>query len=70
MTLYLEETHFADFDEPGRLKVRALCGIYIGRSDRSETPTCILCKQALAAREARDNHAGRWWEDYETKEPR
>jgi hypothetical protein len=70
VTLYLEESHFADFDEPGRLKVRSLCGVYIGRSDRSEAPTCILCRQALEARNARDAKAGPWWEDYETKEPR
>jgi hypothetical protein len=66
MTLYLEESHYADFDQPGRLKVRALCGIYIGRSDRSDQPTCVLCRQALEARDRRDAQV-RWWEDYETE---
>jgi hypothetical protein len=68
MTLYLEETHFADFDEPGKLKVRSLCGIYIGRSDRSEAPTCTICRQALEARNARDQADGHWWDAFETKD--
>lgn len=69
MTLYLEESHYADFDQPGRLKVRSLCGLYISRSDRSEQPTCTICQQELKARDARDAKAGPWWEDWK-EEPR
>lgn len=65
--LLLEERHYADYDAPGRQRVRALCGTYIFRSDRSEAPTCVLCRQALAARDARDQADGHWWEDIETK---
>lgn len=68
MTLYLAETHFADFDEPGRFKVRALCGLYVNRSDRAEAPTCVICRQALEARDRRDEQDGKWWEHWD--EPR
>jgi hypothetical protein len=68
MTLHLAETHYVDWDEVGRVKVRALCGVYIRRRDHSEAPTCPICAQALEARQARDTAGGRWWEQW-NKEP-
>jgi hypothetical protein len=60
--MYLEESHFSDWDEPGKVRVRALCGLYIARSDRAERPTCLVCRQALEARDRRDEQDGKWWE--------
>ena len=54
-------THFCDWDEPGRLKVRALCGIYIRRREHDNAPTCDSCRAALAARDQRDRHV--MWDD-------
>jgi hypothetical protein len=51
----VDETHWCEWDAYGRLKVRALCGVYIRRRDHSPTPTCVICQQALAARERSDN---------------
>jgi hypothetical protein len=67
VSLLLRETHYLDWDAPGRVKVRALCGVYIRRREHAEAPTCPVCRQALEARTARDTAAGRWWDDYETK---
>jgi len=50
-----ENRHWADWDEPGREKVRALCGTYIRRRDHSNEPTCDLCRAAIALRDERDH---------------
>ena len=49
-------THWCDWDAPGRVSVRALCGALIRRRDHSSTPTCDTCREILETR-ARDDAA-------------
>jgi hypothetical protein len=47
-------THACRWDEPGRMKVRALCGILIRRREHTNDPTCVTCQRELAAHETAD----------------
>jgi hypothetical protein len=48
------DTHFCEWDAPGKYTVPALCGAYIRRRDHVNDPTCAICRVALAAREAEE----------------
>jgi hypothetical protein len=50
-------THYCDWDAPGTLWCRALCGLHIQRREHKNTPTCPICVAALAQRAA-DDQAG------------
>lgn len=45
--------HFVPWDEPGRFKARALCGLYVDRTrdTHPQEPTCPTCAELLAQRE-------------------
>jgi hypothetical protein len=43
-------THWVDWDAVGRRRVRALCGVWIRRTDHANDPTCPTCRQLLAQR--------------------
>ena len=45
------ESHYCDWDQPGRRVVRALCTALIKRRDHSNDPTCITCRLILAGRD-------------------
>jgi hypothetical protein len=45
-----EPTHYCDWDEPGRDRVRALCGVRIRRIEHSNEPTCPQCLAGLEYR--------------------
>jgi len=47
-------THYCDYDAPGRVHVRAVCGAYIRRGDHDNTPTCADCARIIAARNVED----------------
>ena len=43
-------THYCDWDAIGRHSVKALCGVYIRRTDHTNEPTCPQCQAGLAYR--------------------
>ena len=46
------DTHYCDWDEPGRRFVRTLCRVLIPRREHQSDPTCPICRAVLEAREA------------------
>jgi hypothetical protein len=42
-----QDTHVVAWDQPGRNRVRALCGVWILRREQSYLPTCPDCRRLL-----------------------
>jgi len=49
-----DHSHFCDWDAPGRLVVRAVCGILIRRRDHADAPSCPVCQKVIRRRETED----------------
>ena len=54
-----DDTHYCDWDTPGKNLVRAICGAMMRRLDHVAAPTCPRCQRELARRAAQDAAADR-----------
>lgn len=45
------DTHFVDFNQPGKRSARALCGALVALKEGTVTPTCMKCRDLLLYRD-------------------